>query len=638
MSKNWQLPRTHESGMNKSFSLALSHIHDFEEGKFKPPAELVASVEDYLCGKNNAKDTLNIFTNQLIGINEELDASDNPVVQATLAIAIVMAWASSKTESKYPAFWALVQNSWWLENLWTDVALIVARLDDEFKESLLNLAKQHFYDAEKKLLEEQSGASNNEISLDDIWHGHSQENRLDDSSWPWIELQIKLSPDDFFGWINSTESLLLINRVISSPEFHRNYDLWEQLTRRAPVSFESDGSWNNALLLPSLLSYGNASILHIANSYHHSAHEREVHVKSLLKSFVETVAERPDFEGLFKRWGTWLTRQHLAFPENTSDREISLNSQDILGELSKKIPKSFSPAFHQGSDLSWEPWVYQSMLALLHMKYSEKFNAPDVIAFVNEWRLSPAEWSGKRGRALRAHASQYRSNEPSTYACRILGYSIALNNDFSDHWLEMWESSFVLREILEFCPVNRISEEWRPYEASALMCTLVDVGLGILDCTANDEENINPEVLEKSAKLFQALWDATTEMLSIDIYGEDFWPIMQQHLVIRRIKWAAEAKNKNNENYSTLLDRLAFPTSLETLVSVSSNSCSLIRMLPLLMQNSVSKQVLCELINQAQIDLKFLALDAAKYQSAPERRFKIQAHHVKLINELIADR
>ena len=198
----------------------------------------------------------------------------------------------------------------------------------------------------------------------------------------------------------------------------------------------------------------------------------------------------------------------------------------------------------------------------------------------------------------------------------------------------MWNSSVALREILEFRPIYKISKEWQPSDASGLMRTLVDVGLGILDCTANAQETLNPEILKQSAALFQALWEATTEMLSIDFYGNDFWPIMQQHLVIRRLRWTVEANNANDDHYSTWLDKAAYPTSREILALVSSNSCSFISLLPLLVQNQIPKQALQDLLNQAEIDLASLASSAARYQSGPEMKFKIYPHHVNLIEEL----
>jgi hypothetical protein len=51
-------------------------------------------------------------------------------------------------------------------------------------------------------------------------------------------------------------------------------------------------------------------------------------------------------------------------------------------------------------------------------------------------------------------------------------------------------------------------------------------------------------------------------------------------------------------------------------------------------QNQIPKQALKELINQAEIDLTSLASSAARFQSGPERKFKIHPHHVSLIEEL----
>jgi len=634
MNKEWQLPPSYVPDMRKSYTIAESVIRDFAEGRFAPPDLLFTSVIEYFCAQDDAKNALKRFSTQLGGSNEDFDASDDPRIQAALAIGIVMAWASSETENRYTAFRALVRNSWWVEHLWTEVALVIALKNDVFKEALLNLAEQHFVDAEKKLLQEDAVDPSHPTTLDEIWYGHTRESRVDESSWPWIELLAKLDPDKLFKWMNSTQSLLLINRVLDSPEFYRNYDLWEQFTLGSPPSFQSDGSWNGALLLPSLLRHGSAKIIHIANGREYHSSVLEPHVRSLLACFVATVAKRSDFEGLFKRWGTWLTRQHLNFPDNNSDKNRPLSSQDILWGLADKLPLPFSPAVSEQLNFSWEPWVYQSMLALLHSNAPNKFPTPDVSAFIKEWSLTPTEWNSTKGKSLRSHVSEYHATQPNNYACRVLGYSVALSDDFTSHWLSMWNSSVALREILEFRPIYKISKEWQPSDASGLMRTLVDIGLGILDCTANAQETLNPEILKQSAALFQALWEATTEMLSIDFYGDDFWPIMQQHLVIRRLRWTVEAESANDEHYSKWLDQAAYPTSRETLALVSSNPCSFISLLPLLVQNQVPKQALKDLINQVEIDLASLASSAARYQSGPERKFKIHPHHVTLIEEL----
>ncbi|MFU0866153.1 hypothetical protein [Kluyvera ascorbata] len=634
MNKEWHLPPAYESERYKSYIIAESVIEEFAEGSFSSPNPLITSVIDYFFVQDDAKNAIKRFTTILGGSNEDFDASDDPKIQAALAIGIVTVWASSETENRYNAFKALVRNSWWLEHLWTEVALVIALKNASFKEALLDLAEQHFVDAEKKLLQEDGVDPYHPTTLDEIWYGHARESRFDQSSWPWIELLAKLDPDKLFKWMNSTNNLILINRVLGSPEFYRNYELWEQFTLWSQPSFKSDGSWNGAILLPSLLRHGSAKILHIANGEEYHPSVLEQHVKSLLASFVDTVSKRTDFEGLFKRWGTWLTRQHLNFPDNNLDKKRPLSSQDIFWALAEKLPLPYSPAVSEQLNFSWEPWVYQSMLALLHSNYPDKFPIPDVSAFIKEWNLTPTEWDASKGKSLRSHVSQYHATQPNNYACRVLGYSVALSDNFTSHWLSMWNSSVALREILEFRPIYKISKEWQPSDASGLMRILVDVGLGILDCTTNAQETLNPEILKQSAALFQALWEATTEMLSIDFYGDDFWPIMQQHLVIRRLRWTVEAKSMNEDHYSTWLNQAAYPTSRETLVLVSSNPCSLISLLPLLVQNQIPKQDLKDLLNQAEIDLASLTSSAARYRSGPERKFKIHPHHVNLIEEL----
>ena len=109
MTKEWQLPPAYESDRYKSFLIAESVIEDFAQDRFTPPDVLVMSVTEYFCTQDDAKNALKRFATQLGGFNEDFDASDDPRIQAALAIGIVTAWASSETENRYAAFWALVR-------------------------------------------------------------------------------------------------------------------------------------------------------------------------------------------------------------------------------------------------------------------------------------------------------------------------------------------------------------------------------------------------------------------------------------------------------------------------------------------------------------------------------------------------
>lgn len=634
MSTEWQLPPTYESGMNREYAIAKSLINRFADGAFDPPSGLVSSIENHLTDPDDAEAALELFTAQLNATLDAMEPHDDPSFQATLSIAIVVAWASSETESRLHAFLRLTRHSWWVAHLWVDVALVLANKDEIFKTKLIKMAKEHFYGAEKNLLEEYSVDPSNPITLDEIWYGHIRESRSDESSWRWVELLATLDPSQLFELMSSMKSLILLNRVLDSPEFYRNLDLWEQLTVETPACFQSNGCWNGGILLPSLIRHGHFKLIHVADGPDHPTGVLDQHVRSLLTRFVNTLAKRSDFEGVFKRWGTRLTRQHLNFRSSAPGLKRALESQDIFWALTEKVSPSFSQEISNHLDNSWDPWIYQSMLALLHSNKPEQFSPPDISNFINEWCLTPDEWDTTKGKQLRNHARHYHATEPNNYACRVLGYSIALSDEFRDHWVEMWNTSFALREILEFRPVYQISEEWRPSDASGLMRTLVDIGLGILDCTANDQEAVNPELLTKSAALFEVLWSATTEMLSIDIYGDDFWTLMQQHLAIRRIRWAAEAMDSIQVKYSDHLDNAASPSAHATLKLMSSDTRSIVSVLPLLLQNGIVRERLKHLVNKAEIDMPALAISAAKYQQAPERKFKIHPHHVSLIEEL----
>lgn len=635
MSIEWHLPHTYESDKFKSYNVAKSLINKFARREFQPPAELITSIESYFISPGDATIAMETFADQINICADDFVLSNNAITEATLTIAMVIAWASTDTENRQLAFIQLTRHSWWVENLWVEVALVVADTDANFKAALLKMSEQHFSDAEKEIFEKEGVDPINSMSLDEIWHGHSRDSYCNTYSWSWTKLLATLDSNKLFQQMNGIRSLTLINRILDSPEFDSNYALWEQSTLSCPVSFECDGSWNGKALLPSLVRYGSSKIIHITNGMEHSSTVLVPHARRILDSFVETLSKRIDFEGLFKRWGTWLTRQHLSFPNSSSGKKVVLDSQDIFWALSEKVPQPFTQQLSEGLDDTGEPWIYQSMLALLHSNSPERFPPPDVLAFVGAWNLTPTSWNSWRGKRLRSRVQHFHPNQPDNYACRVLGYSIALNDSFSDNWIAMWNSSVALREILEFRPAYQISQAWRPADASKLMRMLVDIGLGILECTANANEKFNAQSLQKTATLFQALWDATSEMLSIDIYGNDFWILMQQYLATHRTRWTLQAKTTTQADYSDYLDQAASPSTLTVLTMMSSNPCAFFSFLPMLVAASdVPLEAISKLINQADIDVSALEQSAAKYERGPERKFKIHPGAFSLIERL----
>ncbi|WP_095129139.1 hypothetical protein [Pseudomonas sp. Irchel s3h14] len=633
MNKEWLLPSAYVSSTEKDYNSALVLINNYAAGNVEYSPQLIALIENYFFAPGDAKTALKNFAMQLSDTDEASDILDDAESLAVLCGAIISVWSSKETEGRLPALLALIRHSWWLEQLWPVATATLARLNESFRSTVVTLAAQHFINAEVKLNSEHPEDHADPFTLGDIWSGHIREARSNESSWSWVRLLAELDAEQLLASMKLIRNPVLLNRVLESPEFYRNYVLWECLTLRVAPSFGDDGTWNGEILLPSLIRHGKSMLLHVADRQEHPKDILEAHVKYLLARLRDTLALRSDFIGIFKRWGTWLTRQTLNFPAHETQRKTLIDSNDLLMALADKIAPSFSPATSSDLDNSWEPWVYQSMLALLHSEKPTKFLAPDITSFLGEWDLTLEEWDAGKGQSLRDHARHYHATRPGDYACKVLGYSIALSGDFANDWLKTWDCSVALREILEFSPTTQTSKKWRPSDASSLMRTLVDIGLGILDCTTYEPETLDTEALAKSAKLFAALWSATTEMLSIDLYGDEFWARIQQHLAIRRIRWTIEPGQPAEAGYRAYLDEATHPKAANLLKLVSTNTGAILKLLPLLVQNT-TKGNLRHLLAKAQIDMTALASSARKYQQAPERKFNIHLHHVDLIEEL----
>jgi hypothetical protein len=630
MKTEWLLPSPYRT--DNDYNSAIVLIKNYAAGNINYPSHLITLIRNYFCNPYDAKIALNEFASELSDTHDASEILDDAESLAVISSALVQVWSSEETTLRTNALLALTRHSWWLEHLWIDSTSAFAKLNEGFRITVITIAAQHFINVEEQLNKENPQDHNDPFTLGDLWSGHFRESRSNDSSWSWVRLLAELDFEQLFETMSAIRNPVLLNRVLESPEFYNNYDLWESLTSRAAPSFLNDGSWNGEILLPSLIRHGKSMLLHVADRTEHPKDILETHVEALLSRLSDTLAKRSDFVGIFKRWGTWITRQTLNFPAHESQRKTLIDSSHLLMALADRIAPSFVSRASSDLDNSWEPWVYQSMLALLHAEKPDHFTPPDIQSFIDEWNLTVEDWDSVKGQRLRDHAKHYHATRASDYACRVLGYSIALSDDYANDWLRMWECSVALREILEFRPTAQTSDKWRSSDVSGLMRTLLDIGLGILDCTAYEQKTLDTEALDKTAKLFTALWSATTEMLSIDLYGDEFWSQMQQHLAIRRIRWAV-APGQPAEAYCAYLNEATMPKAAELLKEVSANTSSILKLLPLLLQNT-TKQNLRYLLTIAQIDMSALAASAHKYEQAPKKKFNIDPHHVDLIEGL----
>lgn len=631
MNIEWQLPSSYVHDTDKGYNLATNLINDYVAGKTAYPSKLLILIEEYFRDPDDASITLKNLAEQLSDRDRTSDILDDPESLATLAWVIIKVWSSKDTVIRVQTLLELTRSSWWLDHLWVEATIALAKSNEDFRKTVTTLATEHLLNAEEKLNKEAPQDPNDPFTLDDLWSGHIHEPQLDDSSWSWVRLLAELDFEQLFESLKSIRNPMLLNRVLESPEFHKNYSLWERLAARAESSFLDDESWNGNILLPSLIRHSKSMLFHVADGQEHPKDILEAHIRLLLARVCDTLAQRSDFLRIFRRWGTWLTRQALNFPAHESQRKTLIDSNSLLMALADRVATPFTPKVSSDLDNSWEPWVYQSMLALLHSNKPDQFSPPNIEDFLDEWDLTIDDWDSSKGQRLRDHAKQYHATRAGNYACKVLGYSIALSDNYEKHWLHMWESSVALRDILEFRPTAQSSSGWRSSDISGLMRTLLDIGLGILDCTTYEQEDQG--ALVKSAQLFTHLWSATTEMLSIDLYGDEFWTQMQRHLAIRRIRWSIALDQPSEAERGALLDDATVPKAAELLKEVSANTSSILGLLPMLVQNTSIESVRL-LLSNAQIDMSALTASARKYEQAPTRKFNIPPHIFDLIKDL----
>lgn|GEM_PF-1479222 len=639
----WMPPVVYRSKMEIEYASATALIDAFMDGEYEPPRILLDSIDCYLTQPDRSAElAVKSFEVAAAESCDEMSFSDehiSPKAQAIFAIALVLVWASKDTDTRLSKVLELVRHSWWLENLWCDVSVVVAKQQPAFHETVCRLAEEMLFGMDNELVQKYEGSTAGGVALTDIWFGHSRENRAHSGSWNWIKLLAELDKIRLIRALAQLKSIVTLQRVLESPVFYKRFDLWAELTIDAPFAFETSGAWNNSLLLPLLIKHGHAMLLHSGSMRDgagtDSGQQSSEHLTDLLNDMIGVLKARNDYIGGFKRWGAWLTRQLLIFPSD------SMNSVDAIGNYA--ILMAWANGLADFSDLEnftqnyeyWEPWVYRCMRALLVSSLSgSDIPVPETASFLNEWSLKPDDWFGDRGAQLRRHAQIFHSQKPNDYMARLLGYSVALAGSIDIRWLEMWNGSLTIREVLEYRPVvSNGNEDWCASDASSLMRVLVDLGLGILDCTAVEQAQPDVEELGQAGALFTALWEATTEMLCFDFYGADFWIAMQRHLAIRRVGWAASRIVLPGLPYG-VLDERASPSVTGLFRDLASDPWKLAMILPMFEQNNISLEFIAGELKKAQVNIGFILHTVKKLQQLSDRRFNIGDVHVRLLEDI----
>src|SRR5690606_5632857 len=123
-------------------------------------------------------------------------------------------------------------------------------------------------------------------------------------------------------------------------------------------------------------------------------------------------------------------------------------------------------------------------------------------------------------------------------SANLLAFPLASQNSFASSWKRLWDSTYPLREVIEFGSPDAEAKTYSDRaDASHLLLLLGFMGLACFDQAAIrfiEEEGLAEEI----ADLHEALAAAAREVVYVDdTLNHNKWKVLLQHLALRRIYW-----------------------------------------------------------------------------------------------------
>jgi hypothetical protein len=599
---------------------------------------------------------------RMSAVSDELELSDFPE-----SVNLLMAWACAKALEESPSLqtWQNVRklqsSSWQLEHGLSDAMMIYAERENSAKEAYIKLAKEVFAALDDFQLTSQFDRHNKEreqfraswdencAKLDLIWQGLHWWNEMNyEEEFPLFRVLGNLDAAEFMDVISQSKDPYLVKSVLSAVGTWFKFSLWKTFAASAPTAFDENSHWTSSIVLPLLLITARNELLQASRSIpHFDASDIEVEkvkqeIANLTEAVIATLANRLDALPLFARWSTWLMRQLLMqeikkIDDVRSSAYVDAALINAIGSELKK--KNVNPAFPSNDVPTWEAWEAWCYRCVLASHANNGFIAvPDCESFLKEWKISFDDWPGEQGKQLRRHADLFTgvAKEIPSGAAHYLAYPIAMSETPVDAWIELWATTQLLREIVEFGDADDSeSDKYQSStEADKLLLLAFSIGLAVLDqlvskCSTGD----SPQARDL-AKLHEALASAVREMLEINYFlSREQWLQAIKHLAVRRLIWEDRASEVGkNKRFSIFLPDDE-PTFSDYLSAAKNDVMELLAVLQMTRLNESDRKIVKDKLNTASIDLSEVIATAKRLNGISARKYPIDQGQLREITE-----
>lgn len=622
------------------------------------PSGLSSGFDDAVKWIIDEGDEIAELERRMTDVSIELDLKD---IQEN--VSLLMVWGCAKALAEAPSLqtWQQVRtlksNSWQLEH-WLAVAMLVcSERETEAKEAYVSLAKVAFLALDNSQLLSQFERHNDERKqLKMAWESNSE--KLTEIWWglrggtvmayeeefPLFKVLQAASCSEFLAVVAKSSNPYLVQSAFWAAGAVCKFSIWEELADSAPSTFAEDSTWNNSVALPLLLVIARDEMLQSSRQVPHvdATETKEAEVKQEIADLAEAVvcilAKRQDAMPLFTRWSTWLMRQLLMQGfKKADDIRSSAAVDDALVDAIGRQLKSQSYNSESPCDApAWEHWCYRAVLSShANCKFTD---VPDFESFVEEWMINPDDWTGDRGKQLRARANLFliMNKDIPGDAAYSLAYPIVMSEAAVNKWINLWNAVQPLREIAEFGDADvHSSEDYQSRsEAGKMLLFVFCIGLAILDQSATPEVACDTPHARNLAKLHEALALAVREMREIDdSLNRDQWLLAVRHLAVRRLIWEDNGSQDKREHISIFLPGDS-PSFSDYLTAARNDELELVAILQMTLLNESDRQIVLAKIKAASIDLSGMVESVKRLNVIDSKKYPVNDAQLGSLMEL----
>ena len=474
--------------------------------------------------------------------------------------------------------------------------------------------------------------------LSTIWWGHSDRHALsvgrDDNGILRIVAGIDLSA--FVQLLTRYDYPEPVLAALMFAGGRWSFETWRKLVEIAPPAFESDGRWNGSLILPLLLYFGKEEIriglrpdigqpdVDAATA---ETDEIAAHIAAL-------IVGRTDGASSAQRWCTWLMRSPLMGndrdprPYPADARSAGYAEAALIDAFGKALSLDAWNPMLPGDAEAWEAWCYLGVLVSVGNLHGGRF--PPAHDFLQEWELTPEQWCSTPGKELRAHASLFTTfgKRADSYGNRLLAMPLVSEKEPFLAWQQLWASTAVLREIVEFGSSEpEQNQAWQDRNSAAELVRLsFGIGLMMVDALAGSQEVASAGPRSSMRSLFGALTDLAREMTAIDTFDNGYWTDAWRHLAIRCALWSDGKFGRLDPDPEIDFSDYFRP--------IGQDPEQLLAMLEVATRNEITRPKLVGALTKAEVNLPSLVDLASRILALDSKRARVSETQIALARSL----